>query len=189
MTITEFAFRFLPQLVNRYRMGDLPFHALVDFDLWKQIFPDQTGLVDQTNLKWYTVQLCAHCMTDDTLLLSFTFPQPTRVGEPKIAGIRLDRTQQTAEYYVLTKPRHYDDDWDIVTPLVDNDTASTGDSKTTDAKPTFRCKILGTDSLRNFVNSVQQRPFPDPLQSGSVMQTLLKYVKGVTKAAGGQQGS
>ena len=44
MNISEFTNIFLPQLLSQYIDGDLPFHALVDTDLWKQVFPETNNL-------------------------------------------------------------------------------------------------------------------------------------------------
>lgn len=170
MTISQFTQTFLPQLVRSYADGQLPFHALVDIDLWRRLFPDQQDVAESDDrFFWYQIRLNSFELKDRTLLLTYTLPTPMRKGLPKLAGIRLNRSTRQAHYYLLTKPQSVDDAWDIHwLPL----------PKAADRmKPEFRCKIDGTDSLRNFVLTVQHLDFTDADYNASLLSSLFRHLK------------
>lgn len=151
MNISEFTDIFLPHLLAQHIDGELPFHALVDTDLWKQAFPESNRPDDKQGILWYQIQLNSFALQDGTLLLTYTLPEPSKAGQPKFAGIRFNRSTGEAIYYVLYKPKFYDDQWDIWhLPFPQ------GKQK---MKLEFKCKIDGTSSLRNFIFTVQQLKF------------------------------
>lgn len=161
MTTIEFTDIFLPHLVRLYVNEEFPLHALVDTDLWRRVFPEtaQVGEPQQAadpQFHWYEVRIACHPLQDQTLLLTYTLPEPAQKGEPKFVAIRLNtqtRDARRAVLYTLRKPASIFDQWDIhYLPLPNQ-------QNRTEQK--FRCKIEGTDSLRNFVLSVQHIDFLD----------------------------
>lgn len=169
MNISEFTNIFLPHLLSQYIDGDLPFHALVDTDLWKQVFPETNKPGEKPGILWYQIQLNSFALQDGTLLLTFSLPEPNQANLPKFAGIRLKRETNEAVYYVLYKPKFYDDQWDIhYLPLPQ------GKEK---MKLEFKCKIDGTSSLRNFVFTVQQLKFESEDYGTTLMDLLKRRVK------------
>ena len=155
MTITEFTDTFLPHLTSLYVEGSLPLHGLVDVDLWRQVFPEQ-GAAGSKQFHWYEVGLTCNPLQDQTLLLTYTLPQPIVKGHPKFVAIRIDpqaRDARRAVIYTLRKPASIYDQWDIYYLPFPNQNSR--------QEQKFRIKIEGTDSLRNFVFSVQQISFSD----------------------------
>lgn len=169
MNISEFTNIFLPNLLSLHIDGELPFHALVDTDLWKQVFPESSTSNEDPGILWYQIQLNSFSLQDGTLLLTYTLPEPGQPNLPKFAGIRLNRQTHEAVYYVLYKPKFYDDQWDIwYLPLPQ------GKQK---MKMEFKCKIDGTSSLRNFVFTVQQLQFGSEDYGTTLMDLLKRRVK------------
>lgn len=169
MNISEFTDIFLPNLLASYIDGELPFHSLVDTELWKQIFPETLNANGKPGILWYQIQLNSFALQDGTLLLTFTLPEPSQVNCPKFAGIRLNRQTNEAVYYVLYKPKFYDDQWDIFyLPLPQ------GRQK---MKMEFKCKIDGTSSLRNFVFTVQQLKFSSEDYGTTLMDLFKRRIK------------
>ena len=169
MNITEFTDIFLPNLLALYIDGELPFHSLVDTDLWKQVFPETTNTDNKPNILWYQIQLNSFALQDGTLLLTYTLPEPSQANQPKFVGIRLNRETNEAVYYVLYKPKFYDDQWDIwYLPLPQ------GQQK---MKLEFKCKIDGTSSLRNFVFTVQQLNFSSEDYGTTLMDIFKRRLK------------
>ncbi len=169
MNISEFTDIFLPHLLSDYVDGDLPFHALVDTDLWKQVFPETNNTTEAPGILWYQIQLNSFSLQDGSLLLTYTLPEPSHVGQPKFAGIRINRESREAVYYVLYKPKFYDDQWDIMyLPLPQ------GKQK---MKMEFKCKIDGTSSLRNFVFTVQQQKFSSEDYGTTLMELFKRRLK------------
>lgn len=169
MNISEFTDIFLPHLLAEHIAGELPFHALVDTDLWKQVFPETNNVNEKPGILWYQIQLNSFSLQDGTLLLTYTLPEPSQVGQPKFAGIRLNRATNEAVYYVLYKPKFYDDQWDIMyLPLPQ------GQQK---MKMEFKCKIDGTSSLRNFVFTVQQLKFTSEDYGTTIMDLFKRRFK------------
>lgn len=169
MNISEFSNIFLPQLVKDYSEGNLDFHALVDFDLWKQVFISPADATEEGRFLWYQIQFNSFELRDHTMLLTYTLPIPIKQGLPKFIGIRIDRTKRIAHYYVLTKPQNVDDAWDIFWMPFPKASSK--------MKLEFKCKIDGTDSLRNFVLSVQHLPFIDQDYDSSLLSSLLRHLK------------
>ncbi len=165
MNISEFTDIFLPNLLAEHIDGKLPFHALVDKDIWKQVFPESKNATEKAEILWYQIDLNYHILQDNTLLITYSLPEPSKPNLPKFAGIRLDRKNNQAIYYALYKPKFYDDQWDIFyLPLPQ------GREK---MKMEFKCKIDGTSSLRNFVPTVQQLKF-DSEDYGTTLMSLFK---------------
>ena len=169
MNISDFTHIFLPNLVKEYCDGELPLHGLIDVELWKQIFPDTANPRELGHFFWYQIRLNSFGLQDQTLLLTFTLPTPLSKGQPKFAGIRLDRNTREAHYYLLTKPQSVEDQWDIFwLPL------PKGSQK---MKLEFCRKIDGTDSLRNFVLTAQHIAFADNEYNSSLFSSLLRHIK------------
>ncbi len=169
MNISEFTDIFLPHLLSHYIDGELPFHSLVDVDIWKQVFPEEKDVRDSSHILWYQIQFNSFELKDGTLLLTYTLPEPSQVNKAKFAGIRLNRATNEAVYYVLYKPKYYDDQWDIwYLPLPQ------GKQK---MKMEFKCKIDGTSSLRNFVFTVQQLKFDSEDYGTTFMDVLKRRMK------------
>lgn len=169
MTIRDFTHTFLPQLVLEYSQGTLDLHALVDVDLWKRIFPDQTDNSSDERFFWYQVRLNSFELKDSTLLLTYTLPTPMFKDQAKFCGIRVNRQTRQAHYYLLTKPQSIEDQWDILwMPF-----PKASEKK----KLEFLCKIDGTDSLRNFVLTVQHQDFDDASYGTSLLSSFLRHLK------------
>lgn len=155
MNIQEFSDIFLPHLVILYVDGQLPLHGLVDIDTWRRVFPEtEDGPADQ--IHWYQITITCNHLQDGSLLFSFILPQPQQRGQAKFAAIRLKPQaagETCATYYTLCKPVSIDDDWDIFYLAL-----PVGRQK---KELKFCRKVEGTDSLRNFVLTVQQTPFYD----------------------------
>lgn len=143
MNYKEFTQTFLPSLAKEYREGNLPFHALIDFDLWRRVFPDQAAAPGQ--VQWYAVKLNAFCLNDEerTLLLTFSIPLLNRRDEVKFVGMRINNKQNTLTYYLLRRPRYNDELWDLFQYDFENN------------QEIFIQKNNGTDSLREFRNTIE----------------------------------
>ncbi len=153
MTAHDFTDILLPHLIQLYTDGQLPLHALVDIDLWQQIFPERRPLASG-HFHWYEVSLTCNPLQDQTLLLSFILPQPLVYGDPKFASIRIDpqsSDSRRSALYTLHKPASIFDNWSIRCLHFTADTEQT-------QQPSV-IQMIGTDSLRNFVLAVQQIPF------------------------------
>lgn len=146
MTLHEFIYTFLPQLVNLFQQGQLPFHSLVDFELWQRIYPNYRQL-ERQEFSWNAISLNAFQLPDQTILLVYTLPEPMKFKETKFIGIRIDRKVQKAVYYLLQRPQFYDDQWDIFTLPNLNENKQ------------YIQKIIGTWSLRDFVHTIETLPF------------------------------
>lgn len=155
MNTTGFTNDFLPHLTHSYVEGQLPLHALVDIDLWQHVFPDRSDATRE-QFHWYQVGLTCNPLKDQSLLLTFTLPEPINPSEARFIAIRLmpqEKTERRAVIYTLRKPKSIFDQWNIHYLPIPN--------KQDSMEQKFRCKIDGTDSLRNFVLTVQQIPFAD----------------------------
>lgn len=153
MTIPEFTNIFMPQLVDLYVQGSLPLHGLVDVDLWRRIYPISFEAEAET-LHWNQLQLTCNPLQDGTLLLTFLLPQPLRVGLAKAICIRMNpqaRGAHDAIIYTMCKPGSIFDAWDILFLPFPNRKQS--------HEYHFLCKVDGTDSLRNFILTVQQKEY------------------------------
>ena len=166
MDITQFSKIFLPRLVLEYVKNRMPFHALVDFDLWMKVFPEPVHK-RSTQIRWSQVQFTCHPLPDRTLLFIFILPQPKKYGEVKFAAIRLnpeEHVERRAVYYVLTKPQSADDPWDIsYLPL------PLGEDK---MELKFKQKASGADDMCNFTSDVQQIDFNDDSYNKSLLDDL-----------------
>ena len=175
MTKNEFTKVFLPHIIAEYIKGTLPFHALVDLDTWKKVFPDDE-LTQKNQIQWHEVVLTCNPLVDGTLLLSFILPRPRNYEEIEYAAIRLNPAEHAvrrAVYYVLSKPPRVDDPWDILyLPL-------SQESESFELK--FKKKIRGSDNLCNFVHDVQQIDFNDDSYNWSFIDGLKKYVINMLK--------
>ena len=169
MNIHDFTHTFLPQLLRDYTQEKAELHALVDFELWKRIMPDTPGEQADGHFLWYQIRLNAFELQDQTLLLTYTLPVPISKGQPKFVGIRLDRAQRQAHYYLLLKPQDVEDLWDIHWMPFPKASEK--------MKLEFMRKIDGTDSLRNFVLTVQQKPFTDSDYDTSFISSILRIFK------------
>lgn len=177
MNIIDFTHIFLPQLAADYVEGRIPLHGLVDIDTWRQVFPDSvTPRSDQFH--WYQIQLTCNKLQDGTLLFSFVLPHPNKSGEPKFAAFRfsLESHRREVAYYLLQRPAKVDDAWDIHHVHLSADSSS--------IETQFLTKISGTDSLRNFVYSVQQTAFePTPDEPRKEGNSILSYLSRKIKDA------
>jgi len=174
MEILDFTNIFLPNIVSLYVDEQLPLHSLVDIDTWRRVFPeDPNGSPSQ--IHWYQISLTCNQLQDRTILFSFILPEPTRKGDPKFVAIRLKPEAggtYRAVYYQLCKPGSIYDQWDIYyLPLPE------GKQK---KEMKFKCKIQGTDSLRNFVYSVQQLPFEDNTYNKTTLDHIWDFFHNVT---------
>lgn len=169
MNIEEFTNYFLPQLIKEYTLGNIPFHGLVDIDTWKKVFPDTYG-TDQFH--WYEISFTCNRLQDDSLLLTYKFPQPTLANQPKFAAIHLNpenAPNDEIDYYVLRKPTSIYDAWSIYGVSI-SDSAE-------EPELSYIRKIEGTDSLRNFVFTVQQIVTNPPQDSKSAFSILKDFIK------------
>lgn len=171
MSISDFTDTLLPHLLRLYLGGELPFHALVDIDLWQQVFPvSPTSSTQQ--IDWKKIQLSSQPLTDGTLLLTYSLPQASRTGQPKYVAIRTnpeDRDSQRAVLYTLRKPIDVADCWDVFYLPFPNQEDKT--------EQRFRCKLEGEDSLCNFVKTVQQISFTDNEYDSSLLSRLKSFLR------------
>ncbi len=150
MTTIEFSTEFLPTLASSYLSGELGLHALVDFELWSKIFPNDPE--HSGNCKWSNISFNAFQLNDDrqSLLLIYNIPQYNKPKEDKFVGIRIDNNNRQLLYYTLRRPKYNDEPWDICNY----------DFKS--KKEIFLEKINGTDSLREFKQAIEKMPFSKP---------------------------
>ena len=148
MTIQEFANIFLPTLTQKYMKRELGFFSLVDIDTWSKVFPDSPK--GTNNFLWYQIKLNSFYLNDQTGLIVYSLPEPQKSGERKFIGIRFDNKSKSAYYYILQRPRYYDNVWEIYQYSFAN------------KKFVFECLINGTHSLRDFVNTLNHRKAEQP---------------------------
>lgn len=160
MNYKEFTQIFLPQLASEYRDGTLPFHALVDVDLWRQVFPDFNAKPGQ--VQWYTVKLNAFQLNDEgeNLLLTFTLPERREEKEAKFIGMRINNMAHTLRFYLLRRPSVVDEPWEIFQYNFDL------------KKEIFVRKMDSTDSLREFKNNIERLPDTDIVE-----ESLFSFLK------------
>ena len=140
MTIKEFTDIFLPSLVQLYKNGQLDFHALLDMDIWRKIYPDSRE--EPHDFLWYQIKLNAFALKDGTGLIVYSLLEPNMSGERKFIGIRFDNKSRDVHYYILVRPRFYDSPWEIF------------QYSFASRKFVFDYVINGTHSLRDFVNTI-----------------------------------
>jgi len=171
MNISEFTNIFLPHLTSLYVDGLLPLHGLIDIDTWRRVFPDK-DVRACNNIKWYQVKITCNPLQDGSMLFTFILPQPSQKGQAKYAAIRLKQQgpgETCATYYTLCKPASIDDDWDLFYLAL-----PVGRQK---KEMKFCRKIEGTDSLRNFVLTVQQTPFYDSSYGKTTLDHIVDFFK------------
>lgn len=152
MNISDFTLEFLPSLALQYTKGEITFRGLIDFDLWKKLFPTPDGENRRDEINWSQIRFNAFSLQDESLLLTFELPNPTQPKQPKYIGIRINRKSRDTRYYVLLRARYYDEPWEIHS--IDFTSANTEGKHNLQ----FLRMIEGTWSLRNFVLSIQQTP-------------------------------
>lgn len=179
MDILSFTDDFLPRLVARYVDGKLPLHAMLDIDLWRQLFPDD-GQAEQFH--WYQISITSNPLQDGTLLLTFILPEPTTARAPKFAAIRIPAdhvTSRSAILYILRKPASIFDQWDIYqtafTPIQEDEAEQGTKAEARRYEARFCCKIQDTDSLRNFVFTVQQNPYDPAAQPDTIIDKAKQF--------------
>ena len=173
MEVLDFTNIFLPNIISLYVDGQLPLHSLVDIDTWSRVFPEQPD-GPATQIHWKQVALTCNKLRDSTLLFTLILPQPLQKGEPKFLAIRLNPASdqpRRAVLYELCRPASIYDNWDILyLPLPEG-----ADKKALK----FKCKVDGTDSLRNFVYTVQQLPFIDQEYGKTTLDRLRDFFRNV----------
>lgn len=176
MTVLEFTDTLLPQLLQYYIEGEIPFHGLVDLDLWRQLFPDAHDAAAASTptaadqFAWHNVRIAGHPLPDGTLLITYTLPQPEAKGEPKYVAIRIDRchAERQAVLYTLRRPAGPRDLWDVHYLPLPNAQQLT--------EQRFRCKVEGADTLRNLVLTVQQLSLHDSLYDKTWLSRLKSFI-------------
>lgn len=147
MTYSDFAEKFLPQLAELYLNKQLPFHGLVDFDLWKKVFPEGQDLTHP--FYWNRIKFNAFPLGDEesSLLLVYSIPMNNTPKEIQFIGIRFDKNRNHLNYYTLRRPRFYDDFWNIFQY----------NFKT--SQEIYLEKLQGTNSIREFCFGIKRIPF------------------------------
>jgi len=149
MTYTDFSNIFLRELTLSYRLGKIPFHGLIDFELWKKVSPADDLLPN--TFSWSKISFNAFKLKDgqDSLLIIYNIPLMYKPKEAEFVGIRFNNNRKKVLYYTLRRPKYNDDAWDIY-------------SYDFEAKTDiFLEKIQGTDSLREFKNAIERIDFRD----------------------------
>ena len=164
MTYQEFSDTFLPKLATSYLNKEIDFHALIDFELWKKIFPDNELQMDQVN--WNGIQFNAFSLDDDkhSLLLVYTIPTHNKKNEAKFIAFRFDNNRNKLLLYSLRRPKYYDELWNIFQY----------DFKL--GKDVYLMKNLGTDSLREFKASIEQIEFQEKTSFFDKIKTTLLFL-------------
>ena len=143
MTIQEFSDVILPTLSQMYMDGNMGFHSLVDIDTWSKVFPDANN--KSKDFFWYQIKINSFSLKDNMGLIVFTLPEPKKTGDRKFIGIRFDNKTRRIYYYILQRPKFYDNTWEIM------------QFSFKEKKFVFECLINGTHSMRNFVNTLSHR--------------------------------
>lgn len=190
MKIKDFTYTFLPTLVEAYLRKELPFSALVDLDIWKELFPyDSTSA--GVDLPWSQVKLLAKPLDDGTLILIYSLPEPMDTKIAKFVAVRIDRdsidsynklskSEQKSDncpvrYYALVRPLYHDDIWDIMQFDLSNTKRYNLDNMS------WYMKNNGTWSLRAFVNTIENQPmYPEKEmpQTPPSVKTKFKEIMG-----------
>ena len=149
MTYTDFSNTFLLELTRSYRSGAIPFHGLIDFNLWRRICPDTDCRPNV--FSWNKISFNAFTLNDSqkSLLIIYNIPIMYKKNEAEFVGIRFDNNRKQVLYYTLRRPRYNDEAWDIYLYDFDNNS------------DVILEKIQGTDSLREFKNAIERIPFRD----------------------------
>lgn len=151
MTYQDFANKFLLELARSYRNKEHQIHSLIDFELWKKIFP--TSYNDMANFDWNKIHFNAFALNDseNSLLIVYNIPTSNSEKEAKFIGLRFNNKRNNVLYYTLRRPRFYDEAWDIC----QYDFKSNQDN--------IIDKIKGTDSMREFKNAIERMKFSEQL--------------------------
>jgi len=149
MTYQDFTNTFIPSLTLLYQTGQIPFHGLVDFNLWSQILPEPEELTN--DFQWRKISYNAFVLEDEekSLLIVYSIPLFNQKKEAEFIGIRLNNNRDKLILYSLRRPKFHDDAWDI---------CQYDYSKKDEV---FLDKIKGTDSMREFINAIQQLEFKE----------------------------
>lgn len=160
MTIKEFSDEFLPYLAASFRRGEMEFHSLVDIDTWKKVFPDTWEFPH--DFVWHQIKLNSFVLDDGSGLIVFSLPEPLYSGAKKFIGLRFNNNNRDLLYYVLTRPKIYDDPWEI-------QQYSFGQKKFV-----FDFMIDGTSSLRDFKNTINAHKFAAPRSLFDIFKGMIK---------------
>ncbi|MBE6330980.1 MAG: hypothetical protein K6E73_11715 [Bacteroidales bacterium] len=157
MTYSDFTNIFLPKLACAYRDGQIKFHALVDFDLWKKIFPDESH--GNFDVQWSAISFNAYVLNDEekSLLIVFSIPLFKIKREAKFVAFRLDNKRKRIVCYYLRRPQYHDDYWKIY--LYDMKMR----------KEYFITDLSDTDSMRVFIKDITDLPFRE---NATIMEKL-----------------
>ncbi len=149
MTYQDFTNIFIPNLARLYREKKISLHGLVDFHTWSQVLPEPDELTN--DFQWKKISFNAFSLEDEenSLLLVYSIPLFNQKKEAEFIGIRLNNNRDKLILYSLRRPRYNDDPWDICQYDFDK-----GDE-------VFLDKIKGTDSMREFMNAIQQMEFKE----------------------------
>lgn len=175
MNIIAYTYDFMPHLVETYIRREVGIEALIDFDLWMQLFPIPPAESRHDEINWRQFKWNAFLLQDDTLLLTYELPNPRVAREPKFIGIRIDRKTRDVRYYVLERAVYYDEPWLI--RQIDYTSGNTNGKYPLK----FAFAIDGTWSLRNFVLTIQKHPLIEERLSWS------EQLKEMLSAAKSQQ--
>lgn len=161
MTYQEFTDTFIPQLALLYRQKKITLHGLVDFNLWSQILPESDELY--SDFQWNKISFNAFVLNDEekSLFIVYSIPLFKNKKEAEFIGIRLDNNRDNLILYSLRRPKFHDDAWDICQYDFDK-----GDE-------VFLEKIKGTDSMREFMNAIQNMEYKD---KPSFYDRMMDYV-------------
>ena len=146
MNYTDFSNIFLRELARSYRSGQIGLMGLVDFSLWEKVMPADES--ETSRFSWKKITFNAFQLADkeNSLLLIYNVPIQFIPHEAKFVGIRINKEHDLV-YYTLRRPKYNDEAWDIFVL----------DFKK--GKEVFLDKIHGTDSLREFKNSIERFKF------------------------------
>jgi len=147
MNYQDFTNIFIPNLARLYRDKKIALHALVDFSTWSQVLPEPDELTN--DFQWKKISFNAFTLDDEekSLFIVYSIPLFNQKKEAEFIGIRLNNNRDKLILYSLRRPKYHDDPWDINQYDFDK-----GDE-------VFLDKIKGTDSMREFMNAIQQMEF------------------------------
>ena len=91
-------YRFIPQLLDRYRKGEIPIQALVDMKWWEKLFHDNTMEVELEGLEIGIYDEDSNLVfMDKGRFIAYTFPPIVMPPEAKYGIIDIEKK----EYYTL----------------------------------------------------------------------------------------
>lgn len=161
MTYQDFTNTFIPNLALLYQTKQISLHGLVDFNLWSQILPESEELTN--DFQWRKISFNAFVLEDDekSLLIVYSIPLFNQKKEAEFIGIRLNNNRDKLILYSLRRPKYHDDAWDICQYDFDK------------KDEVFLDKIKGTDSMREFMNAIQQLEFKE---KPTIIDRVLNFV-------------